>query len=379
MSKPKILLVDDEFNILTLLEVMFNDLEYDVITAENGEIAVEKARLHKPDIIITDVVMPKKNGFEVCRDIRKIQEIADTPIILLSALGDEYNKITGFEEGADDYLTKPFSIDEVKTRAELLLQRHQNKHVDVVGDDGDAEAVKKPSLIDTGLLELNKQLNGGLPNGSNILLLGPLGIGKSSFCRQFMTAGLLKQDPSLWVAIDDDPKRIRQSLTQDLKKPITTFEEDDLIRFVDAYSWSSITPTQDELYQVNGILELNQLSGVISDASYDIGHTVQQKKGGRRVIDSISSLLINFELPQVQRFLSQISRTAVAFGYVTTIFVMEEGTVSNQVLNNIKYLMDGVIECRQDDDGGRSMRVASMKWTSYKNDWFKAESALAKA
>jgi KaiC/GvpD/RAD55 family RecA-like ATPase len=107
---------------------------------------------------------------------------------------------------------------------------------------------------------------------------------------------------------------------------------------------------------------------VIADASAELGQTIQVKAGGRRVLDSISSLLVNFELPSVQRFLSQVARTAIAFGGVTTIFTLEEGTVSEQVLNNVKYLMDGVIELKEEN--GQSMaRVANMKWISYSKDW----------
>ena len=102
-TMSKILIADDESNILMLLGVMLKEIDAEVITAEDGEIAIQKAKEHQPDLIITDVVMPKKNGFEVCRTIRNTPEIENTPIIILSALGDEYNKITGFEEGADDF------------------------------------------------------------------------------------------------------------------------------------------------------------------------------------------------------------------------------------------------------------------------------------
>jgi KaiC/GvpD/RAD55 family RecA-like ATPase len=99
-----------------------------------------------------------------------------------------------------------------------------------------------------------------------------------------------------------------------------------------------------------------------------LGQSVQGKAGGRRVIDSISSLLVNFDLPSAQRFITQITRTAVAFGDVTTLFILEEGTVSEQVLNNIKYVMDGIIEFGE-IDGVRSVRVQSMKWTAHSTQW----------
>jgi CheY-like chemotaxis protein len=371
----KILIADDESNILMLLKVMLKEIEAEVITAENGEIAIQKAIEHKPDLIITDVVMPKKNGFEVCRTIRNTPDIENTPIIILSALGDEYNKITGFEEGADDYVIKPFNVEELKNKAKLLLVKHQSKTQNPHPTEPPKvqETAVKVDCVATGYNALDQNLFGGLPKGSNILLLGPLGIGKSSFARQFLMNGLLADEKCLWVAIDDDPKRIRSKLSENLPHTINDYEDSANIRFVDAYSWSSLSQPEDEAFAVNGVLELNQLSGVISDASFDLGHTVQEKSGGRRVIDSISSLLINFELSTVQRFINQIARTAMAFGGVTTLFLMEQGTVEEKVLNNVKYIMDGVIEFGEHEKE-RSVRVSHMKWTKANRDWVKLDS-----
>jgi len=109
---------------------------------------------------------------------------------------------------------------------------------------------------------------------------------------------------------------------------------------------------------------------VIADSGQKIGQSIQSKLGGRRLFDSISSLLVNFDLSMAQRFLSQLCRTSMAFGMVNTIFVLEEGTVSEYVLNNIKYIMDGVIEAKE-RDGQMHLRVANMKWIDFERDWVK--------
>jgi len=364
MSQTKILIVDDDSHIRTLGEAIFNTAGYEVILAVDGQDGINQAIMHRPDIILTDVNMPNKNGFELCKQVRKHPDISETPLIMVSAMGDDYNKLTGFDEGADDYVTKPFNIEELKARVRSLLSRSRRKSIPVKGGstvasepiDGDMAFIK------TGIPSLDECLSGGLPKGSNILVLGPIGSGKSSFARQFMINGLHQGEPSLLVALDDSPKLIRKQLQILLPHDPELYERENQLRLVDAYSWSTMLPTQDgERFSLTGTLDLNQLSGAISDAGSELGQSVQKKRGGRRVIDSISSLLVHFELPAVQRFISQIARTSLAFGDVTTLFVLEQGTASEQVLNNIKYLMDGVIEFDQ-REGRRYARVASMKW-----------------
>jgi CheY-like chemotaxis protein/KaiC/GvpD/RAD55 family RecA-like ATPase len=364
----KILVADDESNILTLLEIILRDVATEIITAENGEMAIQKAFIEKPDLIISDVVMPKKNGFEVCRAVRNHSELNNIPIILLSALGDEYNKLTGFEEGANDYIVKPFNVEDLKNRVNTLLTRYMNEKKAVNRPELHTKVSTDESLISTGISKLDEQLYGGLPLGSNILITGHVGSGKSSFARQFLAKNLMNNAQSLVVAIDDDPKKIRLTLSDLLEKPTQVYEDKVQLRFIDAYSWSALTPPDDEHYMVSGSLELNQLSGIISDASFELGHSIQEKKGGCRVIDSISSLLIHFELSVVQRFLNQIARTSLAFGGVTTLFIFEEGTVDETILNNIKYIMDGVIEFKKENQE-RKARVASMKWAKYNHTW----------
>jgi CheY-like chemotaxis protein/KaiC/GvpD/RAD55 family RecA-like ATPase len=376
MTKTKILIADDEPNILMLMAIMLEDAGYEVVKARNGAEAIQLAAQECPDLIITDVIMPENDGFDVCRAVRANDKIADTPIIILSAMGDEYNKLTGFEGGADDYVTKPFNTEVLKARIQALLQRYQRVHAE---DEATQEKPTKEAsvvvnntdevdLIKSGLNVLDESLGGGLPKGSNILVMGPIGVGKSSISRAFIAEGLKNQEKSMFIAVDDAPDLIRRKITELLGKDISGYEESDLIRFIDAYSWSSGSVSDTEPYAINGVLDLNQLSGVISDAGADLGQTIQQKMGGRRVIDSISSLLVNFELSAAQRFLTQVARTSIAFGNVTTLFVLEEGTVSEQVLNNIKYVMDGVIEIKEVDDV-RKLRVSNMKWIHYSKNW----------
>ena len=117
----KVLIVDDEKSIVKGLKSYLEQDDMQVDTAYDGEEAVEKARTDAYDIILLDIMLPKLTGLEVCQIIR---EFSDVPIIMLTAKGDDMDKIIGLEYGADDYITKPFNILEVKARIKARLRRN---------------------------------------------------------------------------------------------------------------------------------------------------------------------------------------------------------------------------------------------------------------
>jgi CheY-like chemotaxis protein len=360
-EKIKVLIADDEPAVIDLVSKSFRDAGYEVIQAADGEEAIEKVRSLKPDLVLLDVRMPKKDGFEITREIRLSPEISSTPVIIVSALGDEYNRITGFNEGADDYVSKPVNLEELKARARALLFR---AHGIAPGAKEKKEEESYLEKISSGSTNLDRSLQGGLPKGSNILIIGSLGSSKSQFARQFIVTGIRNSEKCIFIAIDDDPILVRNELSQALPGPAADYERLGILNFVDGYSWSTGQARAEEKYSISGTLDLTQLASVISDAGSDLGQTVQIKAGGRRVIDSISSLLVNFDLSAAQRFLSQVARTSIAFGGVTTLFLIEEGCVTEQVLSNIKYIMDGVIELAE-SKGKRTFRISHMKWVKY--------------
>ena len=120
----KILVVDDEELLIKGIRLNFKNEGYDVVCGYNGLDAVALAKSENPDLIILDVMMPKMDGLTACAQIR---EFSDVPIILLTAKTEDMDKLMGFEQGADDYLTKPFNILELKARVRALLRRAANK------------------------------------------------------------------------------------------------------------------------------------------------------------------------------------------------------------------------------------------------------------
>lgn len=126
-SKFSILLVDDEEDIVEFLSYNLKKEGYKVITAHNGKTAIEKAKKHKPTLILMDVMMPEMDGMSAVQEIRKINELHDTIIVFLTARAEDYSQIAGFEAGADDYVAKPIKPKVLISRIAALLRRHSTK------------------------------------------------------------------------------------------------------------------------------------------------------------------------------------------------------------------------------------------------------------
>ncbi|WP_178667424.1 response regulator transcription factor [uncultured Eubacterium sp.] len=139
----KILVVDDDLNICELLKLYLENEGYMVFTANDGQEAVDTFQNKTPDLVLLDIMLPKKDGWQVCREIRKI---SSAPIIMLTAKGETFDKVLGLELGADDYVVKPFDAKEVMARVKAVLRRTN-------GDSENTENEKKTVIYDN--LEIN--------------------------------------------------------------------------------------------------------------------------------------------------------------------------------------------------------------------------------
>ena len=123
MSKQTILVVDDERDLLDLIEYNLKKEGFKVLKAENGEEGINKAKEHRPDLILLDIMMPKMDGLEAVEIMRKDDDLKKTPIIFLTARSDEKTEIDGLNKGGDDYITKPISTTKLVSRIKAVLRR----------------------------------------------------------------------------------------------------------------------------------------------------------------------------------------------------------------------------------------------------------------
>ena len=125
-SEQKILLVDDEKDILEFISYNLKREGYEVMTARNGRDGIDLARKHFPQLILLDVMMPEMDGIETCEEIRKIAGLENTVIAFLTARGEDYSQIAGFEAGGDDYIIKPIKPKVLISRIRALLKRYEH-------------------------------------------------------------------------------------------------------------------------------------------------------------------------------------------------------------------------------------------------------------
>ena len=133
----KILIADDDANICDLLKIYLENEGYETVTAYDGIKALSAFKIYEPDLVLLDIMMPRKDGWHVCREIR---EMSSKPIIMVTAKGEVFDKVLGLELGADDFITKPFDMKEVSARVKAVLRRYSGHDTD------DSEVIKFDNL-----------------------------------------------------------------------------------------------------------------------------------------------------------------------------------------------------------------------------------------
>jgi len=144
-SDIKVLLVDDEQDIIEIISYNLEKEGYQVSTARNGKEAIEKAKKELPHLIILDVMMPEMDGMEACENIRKIDSLQHVIITFLTARGEDYSQVAGFDAGADDYITKPVKPKVLMSKVKALLRRLKN-----------VEDTENGDIIQIGNIEINR-------------------------------------------------------------------------------------------------------------------------------------------------------------------------------------------------------------------------------
>jgi len=163
-DKYKLLLVDDEPDILEFMSYNFRREGYEVFTASNGEIGLQTVLQERPHLVLLDVMMPGKNGIEVCEEIRSHRFLDNTIVAMHTARSEDYSQIAGFNAGADDYIAKPIGLKVLKARIAALLKRNRTETAEAATE---ANIISEPENM--GIV-INKELFVVVKNGKSINL-----------------------------------------------------------------------------------------------------------------------------------------------------------------------------------------------------------------
>ena len=147
----KILVVDDDHNICEMVRLYLENEGYEVKTAADGVEGVQSFKLYEPDLVLLDIMLPRKDGYQVCREIR---EISSKPVIMVTAKGDVFDKVLGLELGADDFVVKPYDMKELSARVKAVLRRYSSH------DGQNDDEVIKFENIEISLQKYELKLNG---------------------------------------------------------------------------------------------------------------------------------------------------------------------------------------------------------------------------
>lgn len=217
------------------------------------------------------------------------------------------------------------------------------------------ENIKRKS---TGIEKLDEVLHGGFPHNSSILVVGPPGVGKSTFLNQFMFDGLSQGEKGVYLTLDDSPSEVRQDASY-FGWSFDEYEGDFV--FIDGYSWREGEDV-DGRFAIQGPSDLNQMNMTLADAMSEVG------QGSKRmVMDSVSTLVLYTDPNSAVKFLQVVGAKSKASDGCL-LMTLEEGVHDEKTISTLNYVADGMIRMKMDGDK-RLMSVARMEKTSHSRDW----------
>jgi KaiC/GvpD/RAD55 family RecA-like ATPase len=210
----------------------------------------------------------------------------------------------------------------------------------------------------TGVEKLDEVLDGGFPHNSSVIVVGPPGVGKSTFINQFMYDGLSEGEKGVYLTLDNSPDEVRENAAY-FGWEFTQYEEDFV--FIDGYSWREGEDISGR-FAIKGPSDLNQMNMTLADAMSEVGDGSK-----RMVLDSVSTLVLYTDPNSAVKFLQVVGAKSKASDGCL-LMTLEEGVHDEQTISTLNYVADGMIRMKMDGDT-RKISVQRMEKTSHSSDW----------
>ena len=341
-DKPCILIADDEPNICRIAKLIISPDEFDVLTAENGLDAYEKTIKFQPALVFSDILMPKCDGFELCQKIKSNERTEKTPFIFLTGLDEKQFKSRFSEVKADDYLTKPFSSQDMKAMINKWIPKP------VIHSEEAVIPIQKESAANMsfqfGNPAVDDPLFGEIYPQSFVLINGPIGSGKSSLTRQFIMDGIQKEQRTMLVSFETPKEKL---------DPIFSLNEPQqkLFKFFDASRWTTL----DANPWRNIDFIFDTISTECAIHSYE-----------RIVIDSFSHGFAFWPITDILKFID-LCRSLPNHQNQCMLWTINSHPHIHDIEYHLQHVMDIGIRLTQ-SNGSFSTEIEYSKWQSYIKD-----------
>ena len=341
-DKPCILIADDEPNICRIAKLILSPDKFDVLTAENGLDAYEKTIKFQPALVFSDILMPKCDGFELCHKIKSNDRTQHIPFIFLTSLDEKQFKSRLLDVHADDYLSKPFSSQDMKNKIERWIKKPTIHSEDAVIDTDDSPP---PSpQFQFGRTSIDDQLFGEIYPQTFVLVNGPIGSGKSSLTRQFIMDGIQKEQLSLLLSFETPKEKL---------DPIFNISDahQRYLHFCDASRWTAIESAP--WRNIDYIFDY--LSNECSQRSFQ-----------RIIIDSFSHGFAFWSLTDILRFID-LCRTLPNHQNQCILWTINSHPQIEAIEYHLQHVMDIGIRMKQ-HEGEFLTDIEYSKWQSFTKD-----------
>lgn len=359
----KILIVDDEAFIRQVLGDVLRNWGHEVAEAADGAEGLAGVQAERPDVVISDLVMPNLDGIGLVSALRADPTTSDLPIVLLSGTDALSDPLEGFKSGADIVVAKADAFTTLPAAVANLL----GEPIDKIPPAG-----RLASLVTLGSPALDQALGGGVPIGHNILILGPSWLSRAIAADAFIGAGLIRGDPTMVVALASPPDELRDSIDRFLPLASAHYEESGTLAIIDGVSAAQDQPPAAEL-ALSAQPTADEVATAMTLAGQTIGQNETDLAGGQRVIEAIECLAAGGSGAKIARLIEAIARSSVAHGSVTTLFLLD-GAAAGMTTGRIERVVDATVEVRT--DGMRAeARVLRAGWTETNADWIEIDDA----
>lgn len=358
-----LLIADDDPHVLMLSSLIFQAAGHHLIAAEDGEEAIEKALIEKPDLIISDILMPKKGGFELCKTIKANPNLRTIPVILFSAIRDKLYQENSLSAGATAFFQKPFDIDQLNTTVNQILN---GKKV-IESSPLETQLIEKESEKFSLKLPLQDKLKKVISEDSSLLLKGPIGSGKKCFIEELIQNYLdYNSGQVIWICLNLTPHQLIHRLRCKFGKRIDTMCTEKKLILLNATPSKRLN-NEKWVIPIENHLDFTYFLDQIRRAKACF-HPLFNTKKTCICIDSLTAFENDKEAQAFQNFIQLLSQSEEVGGQDLCLFLWEDYNQKAHI-QSIERFLDATLTFKREGNNrllkAQYLSNENLEWNIY--------------